>query len=1591
MSDQKLNITITADGSQASSELNKVGGALGNLSGDAAKVKDPLDKVTASSEDLTGVLEGLPGPAGEVVSSFKNIVSSGNPLVIALTLAVTAFAALTTASIKAGTDVAATAKQVDTIQKASGAAAITALALSKAFESVGGSANDATDVLTQVAGSLADANSGNRELAQGLKALGVTDLSNLDKSFNQLIDSFKRTDLSLAQINVRSQVLGEQGVKQAAAIAGGYENIKQKIKDYGLELDETTKKQAGDFTGAVADSKLAFDALETAIAKEVLPTLTSATKNFNEFVLALAKSETVIGVFKSFAGTISSVISSFSVLQKTFEDTKTSLTPLIDGVNAADKNFTTFRDTILNSIPGFQKYRQALRETSAGFDAIKPSALGTAIPLLGLFESIGKGNQLYAEQIELQKQYEASLKKAKPAIDGNVISQKQAEDQLTKLKDKQAQLLTSEKALADSQIAATQERVRRGVQSEQEAQVEIQGIRERLAQKELDLAANTQKTIQEFQQKGLNFTKERAEADNGVLQAGLARNQVRREDAAKTEAAILGDRDRAVAKIVDIEAKGAEEIQKQRNSGLIDEQTYNNKLTELSIKSLNDQVAADKLAKNQLIAQKNANVLAIQALDQKIADNEKKILEQEQQQKITLLQNQLANETAAAQAITTTRLTYIEQEKTALAQKIAIQGDSIDKDKLQRDQLQLNIQEIIATRLNLQELIPIREKELEILKAQGASQEAIKAKESEIGKLQADISQKRVEQLAAEKTAQQQVIDQTIRGLQSYAAELAKSTEAADTFYKKLLDGSLTIQSIKQTFDGTSKSVEEVQQHIKDLIADSQSLFLVNLNAAQSFSDAAEALQKDLDARLLTEAQKQAQANAAILLKAQQDRLALAERTAESLAKIERDTSNKLRDLKQQETKDLEQNNNDKLNEIESYERDSKQAAVDGAQSRKDLVQKLADEELAANQKHNNELLAQQEAFENAKSDLTTKATKDRNSTERQGLVTQAQIEAELKKVGNDPAKKAELEKQLKESQEATARAKRKEAEIKKAEEISGSKEELDARTSAIEEKYRTEEEGAKQLADLEKTGNKEAIERLKALLKEEAENEEKALADNLARIARDKALKQKQLDDETKARHDAQQKQLDDLDASIAKEQKARDEAHAKRLSDIDKQNKEIEAKYKTSRDAIIIDEKKSLEDLAKSAGLARNAFFDLLDGAESRAKKLAEALNIVNKAFSALPQPGSGGDSGSGGSGGAGGNGGAGGQSVSVGTTNADGSSAGSGGSFSTGLSSANITKQPPKNADNGQGAGAGTSKTDGQQPGSTGVPEPGSLSATTVDGMIDAIKQRYKDVKQGKVGKSFEKNYKAILDLELSVAKTLKLQVRNNVALVLTDDTVFAIAITANNLSNAICLQAEYSKDSFNRQLEALANAFNNARKEEEEAPGDSDTGGGKLAKGGDFNTPGGVGKGAGGGQLGGLTTSKIIKGAQSNPRSKGEDRSGLEDADRQATKEAQFAETGTQNFANNPDSKTGGFGTGANTRGDTTPINPSTPPTSPSQATIKAPVNFAPVLQFNIDPKSFSDTITKAIMQAAQDPSFARKLMNTFDQSTTLTSR
>lgn len=320
------------------------------------------------------------------------------------------------------------------------------------------------------------------------------------------------------------------------------------------------------------------------------------------------------------------------------------------------------------------------------------------------------------------------------------------------------------------------------------------------------------------------------------------------------------------------------------------------------------------------------------------------------------------------------------------------------------------------------------------------------------------------------------------------------------------------------------------------------------------------------------------------------------------------------------------------------------------------------------------------------------------------------------------------------------------------------------------------------------------------------------------------------------------------------------------------------------------------------------------------------------------------------------------------------------------------ANITKKPPSNADSNpnQGAGAGTSKTGGQQPGSTGLPSPGTTSPGSVEALVAALTKLYQDFKGVPTTDKVNAISKTVIDLITATAQNLKLKIVNG-SLVLNDGTSASIAGSmAARISPAIYNQR---KGLFNKGISDLVANFADAvpadTKGDDQEEG---TGDGKLAKGGDIGTPGGINKGQGGGALNtGNTTSKTIVTTQPTAK-KPDGRDSLRIADNEATKGAgQGIDDVLVGFANNPDSKTGGFGTGANTRGDTTPASPSTPPTSPTQATIKAPVNFAPVLQFNIDPKSFSDTITKAIMQAAQDPSFAKKLMRTFDQSTTLTSR
>jgi hypothetical protein len=266
-----------------------------------------LQNISSSADKATQTLSNMGGPVGRLASSFGNLTGSASTLVGGLGLlggaaaaAVTAIAALGAALISAAIDGGKLADEIVDLAGLTGVSVETLEKLQTGYVGVGGSAQDARGSISRFSASLGEAASGNApKLEKALKALGVVDFTDVDRSLKAVLGTLSQNKNVTETNAVALQLLGKEGGRMVNVwrdLDDSGSELNQTLAKFGLTLDAGVLQTAAKVGDELDLMSLAFDQLKIKIAAELMPTIVNfgttflqIFKNLEPVILATAR------------------------------------------------------------------------------------------------------------------------------------------------------------------------------------------------------------------------------------------------------------------------------------------------------------------------------------------------------------------------------------------------------------------------------------------------------------------------------------------------------------------------------------------------------------------------------------------------------------------------------------------------------------------------------------------------------------------------------------------------------------------------------------------------------------------------------------------------------------------------------------------------------------------------------------------------------------------------------------------------------------------------------------------------------------------------------------------------------------------------------------------------------------------------------------------------------------------------------------------------------------------------------------------------------------------------------------------------------
>jgi len=261
-----------------------------------------FQNITSSADKATQTLSGMGGPIGRLASSFGSLAGNASSLVAGLGLiggaaaaAAAAITGLSAALLSAAIDGGKMADEIVDLAGVTGVSVETLEGLEAGFVGLGGKATDSGRAISRFSNLLGEAATGEApKLEKALRALGVTDFSDVNQSLNALMTTLTRNKDQVQTNALAMQLLGREGAKMVTVWRDWNDKsseLNATLDRFGLRIGPGVTEQASKIGNTVDVMSLAFDNLKKKIAFE----LTGAITTFGEtFLTTLKNLEPVI-------------------------------------------------------------------------------------------------------------------------------------------------------------------------------------------------------------------------------------------------------------------------------------------------------------------------------------------------------------------------------------------------------------------------------------------------------------------------------------------------------------------------------------------------------------------------------------------------------------------------------------------------------------------------------------------------------------------------------------------------------------------------------------------------------------------------------------------------------------------------------------------------------------------------------------------------------------------------------------------------------------------------------------------------------------------------------------------------------------------------------------------------------------------------------------------------------------------------------------------------------------------------------------------------------------------------------------------------
>lgn len=1211
---------------QRQEQQKKESGILGGLEGKLARLRkareeasDPktlsrLNKEIKSTESQIDRTEKATSAFGvKGAAAFNKIASVAGGTAQVVGSIVTIVATLTAALFELSRASAEQAKSQEQITKATGLQAETGVALRAAIQDLtaGGTdftsaTRDVTDAVTQFQQQIVQARLSAGETRDTFATLGITleDLNKLsiDQLLEKVADGMKGVADETDRATVNQKLFGEEGGRQFSLVLPKLQEYKQRVKETGELLSGDALKASKAFNDAFNQLGGVLEGLKTQLGADVIPLFVDLIKGVQAAIAEAKNNEDIrVGLELLFTTLKEIVFFANSTLVATLkEDLK-----LLGDVGV-----------VLHSLQSPLESLKLLISRPRGetlFDALRNAAKKYNEESKGTVESNAEVAKSTEDAAEAQKKFKVSLNDAKGAL-----------NEIEKANDN---LLKSEKARVEQEIAIIDDQAKRGIITEEAAIAKRSRLLKDFSKFQVELAANVVGQIRQFQEQGiLGLGEEAAKAqqklDDSVTNALKGAGQATVDFISGVQDTL----DDTLKEIAQKDAKLTKDLQVQLAQRKINQQQFNQDLLELQRGKVADDIGAEKEALAKLTAARSGNSEEAIAIRGQISENVKKLSALDRDIEIAQLQ----------------RLSEIRsalRDRDSSERKIKLGKDIRDLAAAGASEIEIEQRISRNKSSNIDSAIEAKRDEIRLAQETGAS-------EAERIKLNTELNELNEER----KLGVRELADLENRIANDQERQVGAISDAALAAAKLNEIVNQIAESVE--FIGDPDNLDQLNDKLQELTASLKQtqeeifkegkLSSVTLAAQVAILEGAIA---GLEARIKEVTLRQAREAAE---EAARIRLEKATETAEGLKDIEIDLQAELLDLQKQARKVRRDAKEDEGASDEKFADDKTDLEEDLQSDLTDIDREEAEKRAQFDAQDKAEQLQREQDLAKEITDIRRQSAKDSLKASTDAFVEIAGIQNQIAALEKLLAggglsteeeerilgQRVDLDKKLADAQaKEAARAKReaeKQAKLDAAIKEGGSADALKIKTDAIEEEADLEEQREQAIKDLGENATKEQIAELNRRFDQRLAIIRQGAIDDLAVLAAQEAARAKQraeerqaefdaLDDKRKDRQDAFNQALEDLNERHDKELDAIQDRLDKEIDKIKKNRVKAEAEAEAQT-------AKLLEQFGLTAEGAKE-FLDSIDGdfqdIDKTVKGLISTIQTLGNAIQNIPEP--------------------------------------------------------------------------------------------------------------------------------------------------------------------------------------------------------------------------------------------------------------------------------------------------------------------------------------------------------------------------------